>query len=476
MRLAVVGGGIAGLAAAHRALEVARERGLRLELALVEARTRLGGTIATERAAGFTVEAGPDAFLTEKPAALALCRRLGLESRLVGTDQRFRRVWVWRRGRLVPVPEGFQFLAPARLGPLLGSPLFSWRGKARLALDLVLPRGPSGEDESLAGFVRRRLGREVLERVAQPLVAGVYGADPEELSLRATVPRFFELERRHRSLILGLRRAARSGSPADASGARFGLFASLAGGMDELVAALAARLPAGATHLGQRVVALERRPDGWRLRSAEGATWEADRVILAAEAHAAARLLRAVDPPLATLLQVIPYTSSVTVALGYRRADVPHPLDGFGFLVPRTEARDVLACTFASVKFPGRAPAGHVLLRAFLGGALNPGVLELDDAELVARVRRDLRDALGVAAEPVLVRLWRHPAALPQYAVGHQATVAAIERRLAGLPGLHLAGAAYRGVGIGDCVRSGEAAAEAALAGEARFSAAALVT
>jgi oxygen-dependent protoporphyrinogen oxidase len=245
--------------------------------------------------------------------------------------------------------------------------------------------------------------------------------------------------------------------------------------MGELVEALGASLPAGAVHLGRRVVEVARGAGGWRLRSEDGQAWEADQVVLAVEAHAASRLLRYVDPPLAALLQVIPYASSATVSLGYRRADVPHPLDGFGFVVPRTEGRDLLACTFASVKFPGRAPDGHVLLRCFLGGALQPAVLEQEDAEIVARARRDLRDALGVAAEPVLTRLRRHPAALPQYAVGHLVTVEAIERRLAARPGLHLAGAAYRGVGVADCVRSGEAAAEAALGGPARFSAAAFV-
>ena len=206
------------------------------------------------------------------------------------------------------------------------------------------------------------------------------------------------------------------------------------------------------------------------MRTDDGQAWPADQVIVAVEAHVAGRLLRYLDPPLATLLQVIPYASSVTVALGYRRADVPHPLDGFGFVVPRTEGRDLLACTFASVKFPGRAPDGHVLLRGFLGGALQPEALARDDADLIARARRDLRAALGITAEPVLTRLHRHAAAHPQYVVGHAGTVEAIERRLAALPGLHLAGAAYRGVGIADCVRSGETAAEAALTGPARFS------
>jgi oxygen-dependent protoporphyrinogen oxidase len=464
MKLVVIGGGIAGLAAAHRALEIAGERGLPLDVTLLEARDRLGGTIATERAGGFLLEAGPDSFLSEKPWALALCRRLDLESRLVGTDERFRRVFVWHGGRLHPLPEGFQLLAPTRLRPFVTSSLFSWRGKARMALDLLLPRGAAGADESLGAFVRRRLGREALERVAQPLVAGIYTADPDDLSLAATMPRFLELERAQRSVILALWRARRRAPTAQTgvSGARWSLFVTLAGGMEELVEALARRLPPGAVHLKQRVTAVERREGRWHVTAEDGAH-SADRVIVAAEAHAAGRMLRYVDPPLAALLQVTTYASSATVSLGYRRDDIPHPLDGFGFVVPRVEGKRVLACTFSSVKYPGRAPEGHALLRCFLGGALDAAVLEADDGALAARARQELGAALGVTAEPVITRVTRHPAAMPQYLVGHLTTVEAIERRLQTTPGLILAGAAYRGVGIADCVRSGENAAERAL-------------
>ena len=462
MRLVVVGGGITGLAAAHRAVEVARARGLALDLTLLEGRDRLGGTIATELTDGFLVEAGPDSFLSEKPWALALCRRLGVEDRLVRTDDRFRQVWVWFRGRLHPLPDGFQLLAPTRLGPFLTSSLFSWPGKLRMAWDLVLPRGVA-DDESLGAFVRRRLGREALERVAQPLVAGIYTADPDDLSLAATMPRFVELERRERSLILGLMRASRRGREAGTSGARWSLFVTFRGGMEELVTTLAHRLPPGAAQPKHRVTGLERHDGRWRVATAEGAALDADRVIVTTEAHAAARLVRYVDPTLATLLAEIPYASSATISFGYRRADVPHPLDGFGFVVPRTEGRALLAGTFSSVKYPGRAPEGHALMRCFVGGALNERVLELDDAALVARAREELRLALGITAAPLLTRLARWPKAMPQYHVGHAGRVETLERRLAALPGLGLAGGAYRGVGIADCVRSGEAAAEQAL-------------
>ena len=464
MNLVVIGGGVTALAAAHRATELARERRVDLDVRVVEARDRLGGTIATERTDGFLIEAGPDSFLSEKPWALDLSRRLGLESRLVRTDDRFRKVFVWFRGRLHPLPDGFQLLAPTRLAPFAGSSLFSWRGKVRMALDLMLPRGGGalGDDESLGAFVRRRLGREALERVAQPLVAGIYTANPEELSVAATVPRFVEVERRHRSVILGLRRGLAQAPLPGTSGARWSLFVTFADGMQTLVTTLADRLPDSAIVLGQRVSAVERDGGRWRVTSSDGARFEADRVIVAAEAHVAARLLRYVDPALATLLGDIEYAGAATVSLGFRRADVPHPLDGFGFVVPRSEGKAVLAATFSSVKYPGRAPAGHVLIRCFLGGALNAEILREDDASLIGRARAELGDALGITAEPVLVRASRWPASMPQYRVGHLARIDAIEHRARALPGLHLAGAAYRGVGIADCVRAGEAAAEAA--------------
>src|SRR5262250_1697816 len=291
MKLVVVGGGITGLAAAHRAIELARERSVELELTLVEARDRLGGTIATERAGGFLVEAGPDSFLSEKPWALALCRRLGVEHKLVRTDDRFRKVFVWHAGRLHALPDGFQLLAPTKLGPFIKSDLFSWPGKLRMALDLVKPRGTT-DDESLGAFVRRRLGREALERVAQPLVAGIYTADPDDLSLTATMPRFGEMERRERSIILGLWRAGRKVPVTGTSGARWSLFVTFANGMEELVSALASRLPPGAARLKHRVDGMERHGKGWRLLGGLGPPLEADQVIVAAESYAASRLLR----------------------------------------------------------------------------------------------------------------------------------------------------------------------------------------
>jgi oxygen-dependent protoporphyrinogen oxidase len=464
VRLIVVGGGVSGLAAAHRAAELARERGRALELTLLEGADRLGGTIQTEHRDGFLVECGPDSFLSEKPWALALCRRLGAEDRLVRTDDRFRRVFVVFRGRMHPLPDGFQLLAPTRLGPFLTSSLFSWPGKLRMACDLLLPRGGHVE-ESLGAFVKRRLGREALERVAQPLVAGIYTADPDELSLGATMPRFLELERRERSVILGLWRAARRAPAQNAgtSGARWSLFVTFADGMEELIRRLACRLPPGAVRLKERVTAVARAGDAWHVVTAGGGSFTGDALILAPEAHQAARLLRYVDPGLAHLLEGIPYASAATVTLAYRRADIRHPLDGFGFVVPQIERRPIIAGTFSSVKYPGRAPDGHALLRVFMGGALNESALEAEDAALVRTARAELAELMGVAGTPLFSRVARHPRAMPQYHVGHAARVEAIERAVARHPGLRLVGGAYRGVGIADCVRSGEEAAAGVL-------------
>ena len=460
MKLAVVGGGVTGLAAAHRAVEFAREHGLRLDLVLLEAGDRLGGVIGTDLRDGFLVERGADSFLSEKPWALALCHRLGLEDQLVRTDDRFRRTFVVWRGRLHALPDGFQLLAPTRIGPFLGSGLFTWPGKLRMAMDLVLPRGGEA-DESLGAFVRRRLGREALERVAQPLVAGIYTADPADLSLTATMPRFAELERRERSVILGMWRAARRApsQAAGASGARWSLFVTLAGGMEQMVRAVEERLPAGAVRRNARVTDVTRTANGWRVATVGSASMDADAVILATEAHQTARIVRYLDPSVALLLEGIPYASSATVTFAYPRAAIRHPLDGFGFVVPHAEGRSIFACTFSSVKYPGRAPEGDVLLRVFVGGALREAILEEDDDRLVATAAGELRELLGIEGPPLWSRVVRYAKAMPQYHVGHLARVESIELALRRHPGLALAGGAYRGVGIADCVRSGEAAA-----------------
>ena len=470
-RAAVVGAGIAGLACALSLLDRARASGVPLHLTVLDAAPRPGGVITTVRDGGFLVEGGPDCFISEKPWALDLCRRLGLEGEIIGTDPAFRRSFVLRGSRILPIPEGYQLMAPARLLPFATTRILSPGGKLRAALDLVLPRGAAVADESLASFVRRRFGAQVLERLAQPLIAGIYNADPEELSLRATMPRFLDMERRHRSVILALLRGrlgSRAGPSAPGkrpaadrgvSGARYSLFVTLRGGLDTLVDRLLRDLPDDALRLRARVSSLsfEAGTGRYALATASGERIEADAVALAMPANAAAPLLRGLDPDLAGRLAGIPYGTSVTVNLGYRLADVPRRPEGFGIVVPRLERRRLVACSFSSVKFAGRAPAGTVLLRCFLGDSRAAGT---DPRRLEREVRDELRDILGITATPLLARTFVWPRAMAQYRVGHLETVAAIESRLARLPGLALAGNGLRGVGIPDCVHRGEQAAD----------------
>jgi oxygen-dependent protoporphyrinogen oxidase len=463
-RVVVAGAGISGLTCAHRLARAARERSLSLDLALLEASPRAGGAIATEKHGGFLIEGGPDCFITDKPWGVDLCRELGLEREILGTNPECRRSFVVRRGRLVPIPEGYHLLAPARLLPFATSRILGPAGKLRVACDLLLPRGPEVADESLASFVRRRFGREALEALAQPLVAGIYNADPERLSLRATFPRFLEMERRDRSVILALLRARRSaaGRARGVSGARYSLFVTLRSGLTTLVDRLTAGLPDGALRTGTAVTAV--RPGTiarYVVETAGGRRIPADAVVLALPAHAAAAAIRGLDPEIAAALSGVRYGTAATVSLAYRRSDVPAPLDGFGFVVPRRERRALTACSFSSVKFAGRAPEDGVLFRAFVGGALAE---ETGTEGLERAARDDLKDLLGVGAEPLLARtfVWRR--AMAQYEVLHLDRVAAIEARLERHPGLALAGNGLRGVGLPDCVRSGELAAERAAA------------
>src|SRR6476469_3711288 len=340
-RVAIIGAGIAGLAAAHRLLERSTETGEPLELLIFEAGWRLGGIIKTEERDGFLLEQGPDSFITEKPQALELARRLGLESRLIQTNETHRRSFIVRGSQLIPVPVGFQLIAPTQFWPFFNSEIMSWSGKMRMALDLVLPGQKTNgtTDESLAQFIRRRLGREALERVAQPMVGGIYTADPEKLSLQATMPRFIELERKHGSVIRALRkenRAAESKVKSQTQGARYSLFATFDRGMQVLVDGLAAKLATTGIALRTRVTAidLDRSSMQWQVRSEDGPAITVDAVCLAIPAYAAALLLTETDVLLAAGLKQIPYESTATVNLAYRRADIPHPLDGFGFVVP----------------------------------------------------------------------------------------------------------------------------------------------
>jgi oxygen-dependent protoporphyrinogen oxidase len=466
-RVVVIGGGITGLTAAYRLTQAAQGCDGPLEVLLLEASGRLGGTIATHRQDGLLMEQGPDCFLSAKPWGVRLCEELGLGDELIGTTTRYRQSFIVRAGRLVPVPQGFYLMAPGSWRSLLTTPVFSWRGKLRMALDLVVPRRTATDDESLAQFVTRRLGREALERMAQPMVGGIYTADPQYLSMQATMPQFLEMERQHGSLIRAMLHKQRSTSSAAAgtSGPRYGLFVSFRHGMQTLVDALAAHLPAGMVRRHTPVQRLQRiaETQRWLIHLDRQPALEADAVCLSLPAPQASRLLHDVDDTLATALQGLPYASSAIVNLACTRTQVSHPLDGMGFVVPAIEQRALLACSFSSVKFAGRAPQDQVLLRAFVGGALQQEQLARSDAEIQQAVVHDLRQLLGLTGEPMAMSVTRHLAAMPQYHVGHLDRVAHIASRTAHCPGLVLAGNAYHGVGMPDCIHSAEMAAQTLL-------------
>ncbi len=468
-RIVVIGGGIAGLAAAHRLTELASVNGRSIDIKLLEASGRLGGAIATERIGEFLVEAGPDSFITEKPWALKLCERIDLANRLVSTQSTYQKIFIVHNGKLVALPEGFFLLAPTRLWPFIQTPLFSWPGKLRMASELLLPRGELQGDESLGAFVRRRFGNEALERVAQPLVGGIYAADPDQLSLTATMPRFKEMERNRRSVIYAMWAAQRQRTKKaeTGSGARWSLFVTLAGGMQELVDTLAQRLPDGSVRLNCAAKQLKLGPCGksWEVADGDNNVIDADAVVLATPAFRAGDLLSSIDSNAAAELQSISYASTATVSLAYRRTDFPQAPNSFGFVVPAIERRKIMACTFSSLKYPGRAPEDCILMRAFVGGSLQPELFAASDGEMESSVRGELASLLGVSAAPIFTRIWRHVNSMPQYHVGHETRVQRIEAALQKFPTLTLAGSAYHGVGISDCVRTGEEAAEKVLAG-----------
>ncbi len=460
-RIAIVGGGISGLATAY-ALEERRRAGELLEYAVYESSSRFGGVLATEQVDGCLIEAGPDSFLTEKPWAADLCRRLGIEDQLIGSNDSDRKTYILVKGKLTPLPDGLMFMVPTKLAPALLSTLFSPATKFRMVREWrFAPRG-SRSDESVAALVERHYGAEMVERLADPLLSGVYGGEAAQLSVRAVLPRFLEMESKYGSLGRGMlvaRKNKNSTQPAPP------MFTSLKGGMQQLAEALAAALPGDALRANSPVQAVQRQDRGWVV-SAGYASDQFDAVIVATPATAAVPLLEITCAAVASELKAIPYSSSMTVALGFDK-DVRTSLPpGFGFLVPHSEGKRMLAATFVHNKFPHRAPEDRALIRCFLGGTRDEAVLQLPDDEILKIVREELRQILGLSAEPIFTRIYRWKGAMAQYVVGHLERLQRIEGLLKQWPGLVLAGNAYRGIGVPDCVRSGEAAAHQAVAAE----------
>lgn len=469
-RIAIIGGGIAGLSAAW-ALEKARRAGQDIDFALYESADQPGGVIQSEIIDGCVVEGGPDSFLTDKPAAAQLCRELGLGDQLLPSNDVERKTYIVVHDRLIPLPDGLMFMVPTKLVPTALTRLFSMRTKLRMGFEYLFPPAPATRDESVAEMTRRHYGQETVDRLVSPLLSGVYGGDASQLSVRAVLPRMVQMEQNHRSLTRAML-AARKSAPASGGGKKAppALFTTLRGGMRQMIDALAAQLPQGSIHLATRVHALSRvephpqgaQESGWIVESSFGAD-PFDGVILALPAWGSASLLRLIDRPLADALSGVPYSSSITVTLGYDRDKLRHLPPGFGYLVPATEGRRLLACTFVHVKFAGRVPENKGLLRCFLGGAGNEALLEASDAALTASVLEELAEVLHLEGQPNFVRIYRWRQAMAQYGVGHLERIQLVRDRIADLPGLALAGNAYSGIGVPDCIRTGQEAAASVL-------------
>jgi len=458
-RVVVLGAGATGLTAAYELLKRAERDRLHLEVVVLEGSARAGGKIFTETRDGAVIEAGPDSFVTTKPQALELVRELGLAGELVKTNQGAKTIWVCHGGRLRALPDGMSML-PTKLLPFVMTDLLPWKAKLRLLSEPWVPVEDGHEDESLACFIRRRLGPEVLDLVIGPMLAGIYAGDAEQMSVRSTFPQLKDLERRG-GLLRGIWKQGRPKSGGDTS-----LFMSLRGGMGKLVEALLAKLPAGAVRTSQPVQALRRRGGRWHVQTPAGVV-EADAVLSALPANQLAKVVADYDMELACVLGEIPFVSTATVSTVYEKEGFPvEKADGFGFLVPKAEGKAITAATFSSTKFPGRADEKSVLIRSFLGGVGREGPAEADDDSQIARAaRHDLRDLLGLGERhPRLTRTFRYPKANPQYTVGHDLKLKRLDSCLRGHPGLALAGCSYQGVGLPDCIKSGRDAAARLLA------------
>jgi oxygen-dependent protoporphyrinogen oxidase len=461
MKLIVIGGGISGLAAAYSA----HQKDPQAQITLLESAEQWGGKIVTERVAHadgpFIVEGGPDTFLATKPWGVALCKELGLSERLHGTNPMQRNTYVLHNGQLLPLPDGLAMMIPTNAPAILRSRLVSWPGKVRMGLDFLLPPRPLNGDESLGAFVSRRLGREAYENLIEPLMSGIYAGDGDALSLAATFPYLRDLELKHGSLARGAlqlrRQSVKSGLAAQGSRSAF---LTPTTGLAEMVEALVERLASGGVDLRLRAAAqgIARAGSSYQVKLEGGMTLGADAIILATPAYTSGALLERLDAQLASMLGRIPYVSTATVSLAYRQEDLKRPLDGYGYVIPRREGRGVLACTWTSTKFPHRAPEGYALLRAFIGRAGQD--IPWNEGDLLALALQEVEATLGVRARPVVQRVFVWERAMPQYNLGHPEALRQIEIALERHPGLALAGNGYRGIGIPDCIHSGQMAAE----------------
>ena len=457
-RIAIIGSGISGLAAAYRLINLNPS----LQVRVFEANHYPGGAIQTVERDGFLIERGADSFITNIPWAKNLCQQLGFENQLMSTNKEFRGAYVVRRGRLHKIPAGFQLMATPRLWPIITTRLLSSVGKLRLVCERFLPPKQNPDDESLADFASRRLGREAYERLVEPLVGGIYTSDARKLSIAATLPQFMKMEQQWGNLTRGMYEKSKADGSEPAHGARYELFVAPRRGMQSLVQAIVAQLPNKSLQLETSVGRIEPTNDGrWKVFFADRKQTEYfDGVIAAVPTYRTATLLGTLHTKLSEALTEIEYASSVVVSLGVPRNSIAHPLDGFGLVVPAVEKRSILAASFSSVKFPERAPEDMALIRVFIGGALRPELVDRDNQEIISLAIDEMRDLIRLRGEPIICDLTRWPAAMPQYHVGHIERVGRIKRFVKTLDRFEVAGSAYDGVGIPHSIHSGEQAAD----------------
>jgi oxygen-dependent protoporphyrinogen oxidase len=460
MRIAIIGGGISGLSAAYY-LEQERAKGAPVEYSLFEASDRLGGVMFSDKIGDCIVEGGPDSFLTEKPWANQLCAELGIAGDLIGSNDSQRVTYILVKGRLVPMPDGLMFMVPTKLIPTALTSLFSWSTKFKMLGELLHPPRPVGKDETVAQMVERHFGAEVVDRLADPLLSGVYGGDAASLSVRAVLPKFVEMEENYgslcRAMLAGRKKMA---AMQKAKGyAPKPLFSSLKGGMQQMIDAIVARLNPQSLRTGTAISQLSQRDRGWELITPRGPE-QFDAVIFATPARIASNMLADVDHQLSEDLGKVEYSSSITVTLGYQRADLKSCPPGFGFLIPRSEGTRMLATTFVHTKFPFRAPDNKALVRCFLGGSNDPGVLRLSDDEITRIVRSELQQITGLSADPWFVKVYRWDRSMAQYTPGHLERIERIGETLKHMQNLSIAGNFYKGIGVPDCIRTGKEAAQ----------------
>lgn len=455
-RIAIIGAGISGLTAAYRLKDLQKEA----EIIIYEKQGRCGGTILTERYSGFTIEGGPDCFITEKPWASELAKEIGLSNRLLGTTPENKITYVLSGGRLHPIPDGLILMIPTKIYPLITSGLFTISGKIRMAMEIFIPRKNTPEDESLAHFVLRRFGREALEKIAEPLVAGVHAGNPETMSIKSSFPRFVEMEQKYRSLIIGMLKMRREFRKKFGTSHEKSMFMTFIGGLGELIEKLEDAVGRNKIEFNKEITEIKRSGEEYLLIFSDGKMQKFNSVILAVPSYISAKLLSGINYQLSSYLKKIPFASTATITLVYRLEEFNHPLKGYGFVIPSIEKRRIMAVTWTSSKFKYRVPDGFAMIRAFVGGARNSELVNLNDNELSGLVRNELREIMGIQSEPVLTRIYRWHNAMPQYILGHEKNLQLIDNELNKMPGLFLTGSSYRGIGISDCIKNATDVAE----------------